>query len=203
MTAYDLPDWAGLALALADGGFRNRLDALLRLHHHLSRVVLSSKEPALIQMRLAWWREELRKPSDVGQADPLLGALKKEWSGDVAKVVAIVDAWEGLLADRPWPDTVIEALGLAYGNAFASMAGTKEADAARTHGRCWASAELRLAGYENALGQLPRLPKLSRNLRSLALIGGLSRRALSRPEMALLGDRLSPLAAMRLGIFGR
>ena len=105
MTAYDLPDWAGLALALADGGLRNRLDALLRLHHHLSRVVLSSKEPALVQIRLAWWREELRQPSDAGQADPLLGALKDAWSGEVAKIVAVVDAWEGLLGDRPWPDT--------------------------------------------------------------------------------------------------
>ncbi len=204
--AYDLPDYGRLVLSFTPSSLKPRLDPLLRLHHYLARVVNLSKDIMLIQLRLAWWRDELRKaqnPQSAAPVDPLLGRLIEGWRPHFDGPIGIIDAWEGLLGDRPWPDTVVDTLCLAYGKAFASMAGTKEADAAHTHGRCWACAELRLAGYENALGQLPRLPKLSRNLRSLALIGGLSRRALSRPEMALLGDRLSPLAAMRLGLFGR
>jgi phytoene synthase len=47
------------------------------------------------------------------------------------------------------------------------------------------------------------LPTLPPSLRPVSLLAGLARRASLKGHCDLLGDRWSPLAAMRLGIFGR
>ena len=58
------------------------------------------------------------------------------------------------------------------------------------------SARMRAAAHLVAHRPLPRA------LRPLAVLAGLSRRALAGDRAELLGDRFSPFAAMRLGIFG-
>jgi hypothetical protein len=97
--------------------------------------------------------------------------------------------------------------------AFASLAeasASTESANAFAAGRGWA-----LAGFatrttnpaerESALllgAQLPFLPMRSRALRGVAVLGGLSRRALQRNEPILHG-RGAVLQAIRLGMFGR
>ena len=204
--AYDLPDWGPLAISAAKGRLAIRLDPILRLHQHLKRVVGAHKEVMLVQVRLAWWRDELRKPRaehEARPADPLLAGLLEGWAGEQEIPIALVDAWESVLAERPWPTAVSNAFVTAYGDAFAGLAeDTSAGEAAAVHGACWARAELVLIGWTNdrPIGPLTRLPA---DLRALAVIGGLSRRALQKPGRPLLGDRLSPLVAMRLGILGR
>lgn len=205
-----LPEWGALVLAQARPPLRRALTGILHFDTRLSRIVTAAQEPALAQIRLAWWREELGRPlgeTSSAPADPLLAALRSEFAGDTATLVSLVDGWEGLLETEPWPEAVLAEFVDAHGDVFAALAKlcgheghVREAAA---HGRCWATAKLALLADATAHKPPPGLPALPRNLRPLAIIGGLSRRAILRGGAPLFGDRFSPLAALRLGIFGR
>ena len=207
-TQSHLPLWAPLVLAHAKDTLRPALEALLALDGEMARVRKTVSEPALAQVRMAWWRAELERDRDEGASlppDPLLRALLQSWGTRRGDLVALVDGWEHLLADQPWEPGEQEAFCDGRGKAFAGLAhiaGQPEyGDAAKSHGMCWAQADLaKAAGGVEA--PAPALPKLPRSLRPLAIIGGLSRRAIARGGQPIFGDRLSPLAAMKLGIFG-
>lgn len=162
----------------------------------------------LAQLRLAWWREQL-KADAAGwpEGEPLLAALKS-WRGQHGGLVALVDGWELLTGPAPLPATALEGFADGRGDAFAALAaliGARDDLAAvRDLGRAWALADL-VANLGNAeerrtaanLATAAPTPLLSRALRPLTVLYGLARR---RP------DGLSPrtlLAAMRLGLLGR
>lgn len=206
---HDLPDWGPLVLAHAHGRARVALDALIRLDQRMARIVATATEPALAQIRMAWWREELGKERPVDSRpppDPLLADLQAAWAGHSSSLVGLIDGWEALLDDRPWAEEAREQFASGREGAFVGFARLlshkSAAEAAGEHGRCWALAELSTMETDGSPGSLPELPPLPRELRSLAVIGGLSRRALKRGGRPLFGDRLSPFAALRLGIFG-
>ena len=205
----DLPNWAPLVLAYAREPLRSAIDALLRFDRRLARIVATATEPTLAQIRLAWWRDELRKERENSApppSDPLLAGLLFSWANDVSPVIGLIDGWEALLEEQPWDENALEQFARGREGAFgglARIAGHEGAvEASSAHGRCWAKADLALMRVGAPVTDIPNLPPLPKDLRSLAVIGGLARRSLIRGGKPLFGDRLSPLAALKLGIFG-
>jgi phytoene synthase len=182
--------------------------ALLGLDQRLAGIVRHSHEPMLAQLRLAWWREQLR--SDAANwptGEPLLAALKT-WRGRHGALTALVDGWELLTGPAPLPAEALDGFADGRGQAFAALAGVlgarDDAMKVRELGRAWAFADLagNLSNPEErdivrALAASSSAPRLSRAMRTLAVLHGLAQRRL---------HGLSPtslLAAMRLGLLGR
>lgn len=99
MTSTD-PERA-LFLAYAPVTARAALGALLALDDALARLLQSTSEPMLGQIRLAWWRERLES-LDVSAppAEPVLSALAADLiprGVTGAALTPIVDGWEVLL----------------------------------------------------------------------------------------------------------
>ncbi|MBX7531560.1 squalene/phytoene synthase family protein [Qipengyuania sp. 1XM1-15A] len=211
-----LAEWQDLALSHADEKLRAPLRDALLLDRRLSRIVLTASEPALGQLKLAWWREELRKVSGGQQnnpPDPLLAALGKSWGGDGDALYLLIDGWEAQLPGDEGAPGDPGALASGRGELFsklASLAGHAKARmSAKMHGAAWAYADLAQMpdgqgrrALDQGLETASSLPSLPRDLRALAVVGGLSRRALQRGGKPLFGDRFSPFAALRLGIIG-
>lgn len=203
-----------IALAWQPRTSRAAFAALFALDRRLGAAIARAKEPMLAQVRLAWWRERLAEaPAMRPVSEPLLAELTTEWGGATAGLVGLVDGWEHLVGDAPLPDGAMdgfaEGRGAALAN-FASLAGyPQHGRAASAAGRCWAFAELASGGpsvaeraQALALGRQEQARStLPRALRGVAVLGGLSRRALTRDE-PLMAGRGAALTAIRLGMFG-
>ena len=201
----ELPDWAGLVLASARPPVRGLLEGSLRLDARLGRICLTASEPALAQLRLAWWRDELSRERADTPPDPLLASLLEQWGQDRSAPIALIDGWEELVGDLPPGGEAADRFAAGREAVFAAIAekaGCPAAAAdASVHGRTWARADLAAFGLPGTWED-ERLPSLPRRLRPLAMIGGLARRAILRGGKPMFGDRMSPLVALRLGIFG-
>lgn len=204
----ELPDWGPLVLAHARTSDRAALEAMLAFDLRLGRIVYGASEPMLGQIRLAWWREEIARERCADAplpADPLLSAIVEHWGRSTSGLLALLDGWERRLGEAPLGSQTDKAFSegrsLAF-SGFADLAGeSAHRQDAGMHGQAWGLAELAMSegSAADALDPLPRLP---RSLRPLSVIGGLSVRAVKRGGRPLLGDRFSPLVALRLGIFG-
>lgn len=208
---HELPE--ATRLALASGG-RNRTQWLtfFALDARVGGYVLGAQEPLLAQMRIAWWRDELAKdPARRPQGDQLLDAIGSKTDG----LRELLDGWEALLAEAPlgWEGLEPFVSGRASAaQGLANSLGVSQLDTAGTAARLWALADLayrlpdesdRQLALDMAERIMKRSPALPRPLRPLAVLAGLSRRALARGGAPLVGDRSSPLVALRLGLFGR
>lgn len=206
-----LPPGRRLALAYAPAASRTPLLALLALDVRLAGIVRNSHEPMLAQLRLAWWREQLRQDgAGWPEGEPLLAALRS-WNGGHGALVALVDAWEGMTGDAPLAPVVFEQLAQARAEGFAALAPGAAGDVLRL-GRNWALADLaarlshpeeKAAALDLARAQDWRGAALPRAMRPLAVLHGLAARALRRGGNM---DRIGPLdllAALRIGLFGR
>ncbi len=213
----ELPLIERLVLAYAPASSRPAFLCLLTLDHRLAQIVSQASEPLLAQMRLAWWRDELSKPSErrpIGE--PLLAAIGEVWSGEDNALLALVNGWEELLAEPPLPAAAAEnfANGRAAGfTAVAKIAGEPDCEAAVSlAARRWALADLaaktsdmdekaEVVATGLDLGDAPiRLP---RAMRPLLVLDGLARASLAAGGAPLMQGRRNMLAAMRLGLFGR
>lgn len=204
---HELGEAERLAAASAPAALRELYAAVLGLDLVLARIAHAAPEPMLAQLRLAWWRDSCA--GAVRSGHPVLEALGECWHTDSGPLVALVDAWEmAALAGEDIAGSV-ETLADARFAVMAACAGTDQA-AGTPAARCWTLVSL--ADYANQPGvragmlaeaQAATLPRLPRSLRPLAVFGGLARRAARRGGGQLIGDRLSPFAAVRLGIFGR
>ncbi|MCA0977493.1 hypothetical protein LCM19_03860 [Qipengyuania flava] len=204
-----LPAWANLVLAYANDQLADPLRDLIAFDLRLTNVFAQIKEPALAQIRLAWWREQF-KHAIVGDLlsppDPLLASLLQSWSGHYQALMDLIDGWEEILVGSS-EDTLSlsrfeEANGLAF-SSLARMAESEQAAAdAAVHGRLWGRAKLLQLGLERGSETHLTLPRMPNTLRSLFIIGGLSRRAIFRGGQPLMGDRFSPIVGMRLGLLG-
>lgn len=205
---------ARLALAYAPRRAHEHWLTLLALDARLAGVVRGAREPMLAQLRLAWWRDRLGgDPAEWPKGEPLLARLAA-WGERAAELVALVDGWEALLDEEP--DAQAFAQGRA--GAAAALAGITGAgitgadpDAAAAAARRWALADLALhlsdgearAGARTLLGSCPAMPVLGRSMRPLAILAGLSERALRKGVAEALSGPGALLAAIRLGIAGR
>lgn len=203
------PTWSAVALAYARPPIRDALTSILQLDVKLAQSLAGATEPALAQIKLAWWRDELRKPRRDGDPfppDPLLANLTRDFHGHENVPIALIDGWESLLTEQPWAEAACTAFIAGRAKSFAGLAALsprpEAAKAASEHGRYWAMADLTTMQPNVGYDQPGSLPKLPRELRALAVIGGLARRALLRGGKPMFGDRWSPFAAIRLGIFG-
>ncbi|AJP71505.1 squalene/phytoene synthase family protein [Sphingomonas hengshuiensis] len=93
----------GLVLTYAPAPARAGLAALLALDDALAQLLRTTREPALGQLRLAWWREALEKlDSAPAPAEPVLQALAAQvvpHAGGAA-LVPIVHGWEILVEEE-------------------------------------------------------------------------------------------------------
>lgn len=202
----DLPE--RLALNYAPRKLKRGYEAFFRLDAQLCRSAELPREPALIQLRLAWWRDALGFSGKLGAAShPLLHLVASSLPGATEELTGLVDGWEAASVGE---DTVAGAreLGAARGRIIANLA--DETGGVGDGASRWTLVELasrrRGDASETALLKAARhVPDtvLARRLRPLAVLEGLAARALKRGGGPLLGDRLSPLAAIRLGILGR
>ena len=92
-----------LALTYAKGELQDVLTLLLALDMRLGQIISKGTEPLIGQMRIAWWRDALRRPTgEWPKGEPLfqdLALLKCELAPDM---VHLADAWGGLLAQEEW-----------------------------------------------------------------------------------------------------
>ncbi|HEU4821634.1 MAG TPA: hypothetical protein VFS87_10835 [Qipengyuania sp.] len=215
MTASDLADAGGLgeaeriAVLYAPKRVRPRFHLLFLLDARLARIAITGREPALAQLKLAWWRDACTERAAPG-GDPLVQRLAAVWQDRTESLLGLIDAWEELAVREGALLPAAERLAEARAGAFVQAAYVAMNEDCRRAARRWTFATLAAhaprQGERAALlqaGQAIGPVTLPRALRPLAVLDGLARRALRGEGGALLGDRLSPLAALRLGIFGR
>ena len=100
---------------------RHRL--LWTLDTRLGRVVATTTEPMIGQLRLTWWQEALTDAVGVkGRGDPLVDALRAAGEAPPTGLTAWLDGWEALIADD---DLDAYAIGRG-GGLFQSLAGEAE-----------------------------------------------------------------------------
>jgi len=208
-----LPLAQRLALAYAPRAARSDTLALLALDARLAGIVRTDGEPVIAQMKLAWWRERLAQdPQDWPLGEPLL-ALLREGRLSTGALAPLVDGWEGLLAEQ-LDEHVVHGFAtgraaLWQGLAKAHAGAAEHAEQpAREHAiadlalNLGSEAEAALA-RDLAQGQPWTRPRLPRPLRPLAILHGLTRRALQRGAGEVLDGPGAMATALRLGILGR
>lgn len=208
----DLPVLQRLALAYAPANAREPTLALLALDTRLAAILRAAREPMLAQLRLAWWREQLRTdPATWPRGEPLLAALQS-WARQRDALVGLVDGWEALTGATPLPAAALDTLADARSRAFAALAelvgADRDRDAAARLGRNWALIDLaarlshpeeRQAARALADAQDRRGARLSRAMRPLAVLHGLAARGGASGE----ASPATLLAALRIGLLGR
>ena len=205
-----------LALAYARQGSRPVLEDLFALDRRLADAVRQASEPIIAQMKLAWWRDRFaQSPQDWPRGEPLLARLAA-WEADVSQFSALVDGWEGLLAEGPLTEEAIVAFAEGRADAWALAASALDLAkpaAPREAAQLWSCADLaqHCADPADALrardvaraqfrlsGTGQRLPG---TLRPMAVLGALGRRSL-RTGRPILSGPADFFAAVRAGVLG-
>jgi phytoene synthase len=137
-----------LILAYAPAAGRPALAALLALDDALAQLLRTTSQPAVGQLRLAWWREALAKLDTApAPAEPVLQGLAAELlprgvSG--ASLVPIVHGWEVLVEEEALNGLALARYAAGRGSLFVA-AGTAlgaEGDPLAVGGEGWALADL-------------------------------------------------------------
>ena len=100
------PD-AQLALAYAPAKLRAHYAALLGFDAALGQAFRATSEVGLIQIRLAWWRDQLEEAT---AREPVIAALQAMiGSHDVSAglLAKVIDGWAVLLDDPPYDDAAL------------------------------------------------------------------------------------------------
>ncbi|HSI16439.1 MAG TPA: squalene/phytoene synthase family protein [Sphingomonas sp.] len=208
-SAHEADPERALILTYAAPARRDALAALLALDDALAQLLRTTREPAIGQIRLAWWRERL-EALDAGPppAEPvLLGLAASGVPG--ASLVPVVDGWEVLIEEQLDAGALARfgegrgALFVAAGKALGAVGdplapagqGWALADLARHLGDDTEAAEARAMAAP--LLQAATAARWSREGRALGAMAHLARRdlALAPGEVAPVG---SPLRVARL-----
>lgn len=205
----DLPLARRLALAYAPAMVRAQALSVLALDQRLSQIVHSSSEPMLAQIKLAWWRERLLEGPELWpQGEPLLAHLRS-WRGATARLAELVDGWECLLADD-LAEEVLHEYAQGRASAWQALARAEQSAVVLKSASDWALADLALHLGDGSGGALVRglmesspPRRLPREVRSLAVLHGLTRRALENGSRDILDGPAAGLVALRIGLLGR
>ncbi|RDV06816.1 hypothetical protein DXH95_05285 [Sphingorhabdus pulchriflava] len=160
-----------LAVAYARRDLREALSLLLEFDNRLMALASKGQESLIMQLRLAWWREQLEKNSDTRPiGEPLLARLSacENPEGLVPGMQSLVDAWELIVsADGDAESPAIVAANKAradvvFGSyAFWSTGDRISTEAFDTAGDCWARGSLGLPAYAGKAEILPGLKPLN------------------------------------------
>lgn len=116
------PD-AQLALAYAPAKSRAHYEALLGFDAALGQAFRATSEVGLIQIRLAWWRDQLEEATAREPVIAALQAMIRSHDVSVAALTRVIDGWAVLLDDPPYDDaTLLEYARLRGGELFAVAA---------------------------------------------------------------------------------
>lgn len=213
--ASSLPAVAQLALVYAPKAAHEPTLALLALDARLANLIRRSSEPMLAQLRLAWWRESIsRDPAEWPEGEPILAAMRS-WEANHAALAVLVDAWEALTAPPPLTGAQLSDFAAGRGAAAGALAVTLglpgEQAAASELGRIWGIEDLamRLGAHaekavalELAASAPARLPRVSRPLRPLRVLAGLTRRRRIAGSEQGAASPGAMLQALKLGLLG-
>lgn len=188
-----LPPVERLAVAYAPRAARPAWAALLAFDRRLADAAREGRDPMMIQLRLAWWRDRMDEPIENWPGgEPLLAGLRI-WASNLPALRGLVDGWEARNVGQDGGAELIAAR-IAAMDALAVLVGIpneQERNAVRTAARDWLDPA-------QASGPAPALP---RAMRPLAVLRGMALR-----DAAGQGGH-SPardfLALVRLGLLGR
>lgn len=198
-----------LSLAYAPAHVRAALGLIWKLDEQLGAIVARAEQPAVAQMRLAWWHDTLTGLRTVRPVDPLLAGIADTASIDADALLPLIDGWEVLLDPLPLSEQALDAYATMRGaTLFAAAAKLLGSVAgAGSAGRLWALTDLAFrvsdrTTAERALGIAPALPTaLPASLRILATLADRDRkRGLDRPRRQ--GSPLRVARAMLAGLTG-
>ena len=139
---------ARLWLTVPDGA-RAAVDLVWRIDDRLAAIVRDAREPAVAQLKLAWWRETLAQPVDQRpRGEPLLGELTG-FDVDADDLAMLASAWDDLLCARAAGGDGLADAAAARGTALlAASARAMTLDPA-TGGAAWGLVDAALAWPEH------------------------------------------------------
>lgn len=192
-----------LILAYAPLVSRPALAALLALDDALALLLRTTSQPAVGQLRLAWWREALAKLDTAPPpAEPVLRGLAAEVlprGVTGASLVPIVHGWEVLVEEEALDGLALARFAAGRGSLFVAAGAALGAgtDPLALGGEGWALADLARHlgdGEEAAAARAAAAPRLaqalaqrwSRNGRALGALAHRARMDLEAPADAPL-----------------
>jgi phytoene synthase len=138
-----------LSLSYAPGSTRSGLAAMVALDATLGKLLRTTRDPALGQIRLAWWRERLEALDMLPPpAEPVLQGLAAHvLPAGVrgAELVAIVTGWEVLMEEEALSVEALERYSAGRGQMFVlggRVLRTTVKDPLVPAGQGWALADL-------------------------------------------------------------
>lgn len=170
-----------VALALNYAGAE--MAALMRLDRTLASTVAGARDPALAQLRLAWWRTQLDQPIAGNEGYDAIRLF-----GD--QLLPIIDGWEQLLAPLPLGEAALKAYSAGRGAIFKLLGGDAQAGAGwaladfSRHCSNTATRDLARTLADALLSEMPRQPKPLRVLASLARARDITRWTLLRAALS-------------------
>ncbi|WP_157083186.1 hypothetical protein [Novosphingobium lentum] len=187
MDTLDPPE--RLALAYAPRSVAPLWLGFFALDARLRETARPGREPVMIQLRLAWWRDRFTTPAgDWPRGEPLLAHLVP-WETERAALAGMVDGWEAQAVGEDGGGELADAR-IAAMTALARLCAIADTTAVGSAASDWVRPAAAGPGRT-----------LNRAMRPLMLLRGLAVRAAAR------GGRPAPIAdlavALRLGLIGR
>ncbi|QSB43808.1 hypothetical protein IDJ81_10630 [Tsuneonella flava] len=204
-----------LALAHMKPTMRRALKLYFALDARLARQVAQAREPMLGQIRLAWWRDQLKIPAaERAQGDQILDAVEVMWGADASVLLALVDGWEELLGEAPLTAAAISQFAAGRAQPLAAFIQQTEKEALVEQviraGKRWALVDFawktsEAVEHETALGlarQIESTVTLPRSLRGIQVLDRLACHSL-KTATPLFTGRSAAFVALRVGLIGR
>lgn len=189
MPAEGLDPKHRIALVYVPKSARAAWLALLQFESKLADVARPGRDPIMVQLRLAWWRDRLAETSERWPVSEPVLALLKAWQGRHQGLLPLVDGWEALIMGEDDGRELAEGRVKAYA-ALADLLGVTSLDAVH--------AAVRHIDDPDAATQLPS--PMPRAMRPLAVL-----RAFAVREA--MGGKQTPFAdlvrIMGAGLLGR
>ena len=212
----EIGDAERLAVEYCTKEFRPPLSAFFAFDARLAQIASKTREPALGQMRLAWWRDVLSQPvNERPKGDIVLEALSEHWAGSEARLIEVVDAWEILIASEKL--TKEEVVDFACGRVMPLVRIVQEGSENTPQNvvgtlELWALADVvpkitddneRSIILEAARANRGQSGLFPRAFRGIAVLHALARRSVARGGQPMLEGRGAALIALRVGLIGR
>lgn len=173
----------------APRAFQPLWEGFLLLDRRLADAAREGRDPLMIQLRLAWWRDRFDQPaSQWPQGEPLL-ALLGPWDAERGALRGIVDGWEARVVGEDGGAELARARVEAV-CALARLSGAKADEGVRQAAAEWLGVDV----------VAPRAPVVPATMRPLVILRGMALREASGRHGGPLRDFLTIL---RLGLLGR